>query len=173
MLSAYGIGCSAGGAFKDLEAAEKWISDGMHPSQFKHVIEHRNSPSGDFIGVIGLNHDGQLGYMLDPSAWGKGYATEALTAYLTTLFKSMPQLEKVEAAAYEDNFGSRQVLEKCGFVAADVKARWYQNSSEDDSDGSREDKIRELKRMLDGMGLQSRGVDAQKRMLLYRYTRQT
>ena len=123
MLSAYGIGCSVGGAFEDLEAAEKWISDGVHPSKFKHGIEHLDSPSGNFIGVIGLNHDGNLGYVLDPSAGSKGHATEALTAYLTTLFKSMPLLEKVEAVMYDDNFGTRRVLEKCGFVATYVEAR--------------------------------------------------
>jgi RimJ/RimL family protein N-acetyltransferase len=121
-----------------------------------------------------LNPDGHLGYMLDPSAWGKGYATEALTAYLTTLFKYIPELEQVEAAAYEDNLGSRRVLEKCGFIAC-REARWYQNNSEDDLDGSREEKIRDLKRMLQEIGLQSRGVDESKakgRILLYRYTKQ-
>jgi len=157
-----------------LKAAEKWVSDGMHPSQSKHVIESRGSPPGGFVGVIGLNHDGQLGYMLDPSAWGKGYATEALTAYLSILFNCMPELETVEAETYEDNVGSRRVLEKCGFIATTSEAQW--DRTEGEPDGSRDEKIRELKQMLRGMGIQSRGVDAQKakgRLLLYRYTKQT
>lgn len=174
MLSAYGIGHSVRGAFNDLKTAEKWVSDGMHPSQSKYVIERRGSPSGDFIGVIGLNQAGQLGYMLDPSAWGKGYATEALTAYLPTLFNLIPELEMVEAAAYEDNVGSRRVLEKCGFIATYSEARWDQTEGE--PDGSRQEKIRKLKHMVQGMGLQSSGVDARQTkgiILLYRYTKQT
>jgi RimJ/RimL family protein N-acetyltransferase len=105
MLFAYCIDHSGAGAFKDLKAAEKWVSDGMHPSQSKYVIESRDSPPGGLVGTIGLNHDGQLGYMLDPSAWGKGYATEALTAYFAILFNCTPELEQVEAEAYEDNVG--------------------------------------------------------------------
>jgi len=91
----YSIGSCERGVFKNLEAAEKWISDGMLPSQFKFVVEHRDSP-GSFIGVIGLNPLGHLGYMLDPSAWSKGYAIEVLIAYLPALFKHMPELEKVD-----------------------------------------------------------------------------
>lgn len=50
------------------------------------------------------------------------------------------------------------------------------DQTEGEPDGSREEKIRELKQMLQGMGLQSGGVDARKakgRILLYRYTKQT
>lgn len=174
MLSAHRICYSVTGAFKDLKAAEKWVSNGMHPSQFKYVIDRCDSPRGGFIGVIGLNHDGQLGYMLDPSAWGKGYATEALTTYLRILFNYMPGLENIEAAVYEANIGSRRVLEKCGFIATRSETRWDQIEGEPSK--VREKKIDELKQVLQGMGLQSKGVDAGKadrKILLYRYTKQT
>ena len=42
-----------------------------------------------------------------------------------------------------------------GFVATYVEIRWYQNPTEGDPNGSREEKIRNLKRMLHDMGPQS------------------
>lgn len=58
----------------------------------------------------------ELGYFFTPSAWGKGYATEAVGAYVRWMFATWPQLLRVQASTYAFNDRSGRVLEKCGFV---------------------------------------------------------
>jgi RimJ/RimL family protein N-acetyltransferase len=53
----------------------------------------------------------EVGYWVDRSLWGRGIATEALTALLEEL-EERPLFAHTAA----DNEGSRRVLEKCGFV---------------------------------------------------------
>jgi RimJ/RimL family protein N-acetyltransferase len=55
-----------------------------------------------------------LGYWLDPSQWGKGFATEAAHGLIDTIF-SYTEMEEIEASARVINPSSRRVLEKCGF----------------------------------------------------------
>jgi RimJ/RimL family protein N-acetyltransferase len=168
------------GAFKDLEAAEKRTLEAMEARQFKFIIESMEATANKCIGVMGLNSHGQLGYELDPPAWGRGYATEALNAYLPALFKNFPELEEVNAAAIENNMGSRRVLEKCGFVLDNQSAEDERRAVEnDESDAilneSREEKLRDLRTVLEGIGLQQ-SVNApptaeKRRFVVYRYDR--
>lgn len=80
------------------------------------------------IGSVGVRH-GQdinyrtwtLGYFLTPSAWGKGYATEAVSAYVRWMLETWPGLARVEADTYDFNDRSRRVLEKIGFVQEGMK----------------------------------------------------
>lgn len=58
----------------------------------------------------------ELGYFLAPEAWGKGYATEAVGAYVRWLFATWPGLLRVQASTYAFNDRSGRVLEKSGFV---------------------------------------------------------
>ena len=53
----------------------------------------------------------EVGYFIDSNEWNKGYATEALWAYLKQLFE-MGYYE-VEAAYFEGNDASKRVMEKC------------------------------------------------------------
>jgi RimJ/RimL family protein N-acetyltransferase len=53
----------------------------------------------------------ELGYILHPDAWGKGYATEAVVALL-----KLRGSTKVLGKVHVPNFGSKRVLEKAGFV---------------------------------------------------------
>jgi RimJ/RimL family protein N-acetyltransferase len=56
-----------------------------------------------------------VGYCLDDSAWGRGYATEAAGAVLGWAFDSLP-LNRVQAETDTRNVASARVLEKLGFV---------------------------------------------------------
>ncbi len=58
----------------------------------------------------------ELGYFLDPSCWGRGYASE-LAASALSLADNVLCLPEVLAFARSDNTGSRRVLEKAGFIA--------------------------------------------------------
>ncbi len=70
---------------------------------------------GAFIGTVGIG--GQplsCNYMLDPDHWSRGYATEAMRAFLSACFARFP-IEAVDAAHFVDNPTSGRVLEKLGF----------------------------------------------------------
>ena len=58
--------------------------------------------------------DIEIGYILKPSAWGKGYATEICQRLLRFAFEETP-LTDVVACIDDENHGSKKVLGKCGF----------------------------------------------------------
>ena len=55
-----------------------------------------------------------IGYCLDETAWGKGYATEAVHAMLQWAYGTL-ELNRVEAELDTRNIASARVLEKLGF----------------------------------------------------------
>lgn len=62
----------------------------------------------------GLASTVSLGYRLAKQAWGRGYATEASERLIRAAFEEL-YLDSIVATTYEDNAGSRRVLEKLGF----------------------------------------------------------
>jgi [ribosomal protein S5]-alanine N-acetyltransferase len=63
---------------------------------------------------------GEIGYLIgNYQVWGKGYATEAITALSEFAFSRLG-LTKLTAGAYSANHGSIRVLEKCGFQKYDI-----------------------------------------------------
>lgn len=78
----------------------------------------RKKETGEFIGNAGLHpilgtSEVELLYHFLPSAWGKGYATEAATALLDYGFRVV-RLEKIIAVCIPQNVGSWRVMEKAG-----------------------------------------------------------
>ena len=75
---------------------------------------------GELIGFVndcGIEEDTiEIGYVVDPAYWGKGYATEAVRAVLREL-KEMG-FRKVTAGFFEENPASRKVMKKCGMTPA-------------------------------------------------------
>lgn len=78
--------------------------------------------SGEFIGWCGLklerNVNGRetfydLGYRLREEFWGKGYATEAASAFIHFGFNEM-KLQEINAFVAAAHKASRNTLEKCG-----------------------------------------------------------
>lgn len=60
----------------------------------------------------------ELGYILAPSASGKGFATEAVSAFIDTIF-NLTRGRAIHANTRTINPASRRVLEKCGFTYVD------------------------------------------------------
>ncbi len=56
----------------------------------------------------------EVGYAFHPEVWGRGYATELVTACLALADDTLA-LPELGAFARRENAGSRRVLEKCGF----------------------------------------------------------
>jgi RimJ/RimL family protein N-acetyltransferase len=76
--------------------------------------------TGDFLGWFHFRpgpddplDQPELGYRLRKSAWGKGYATEGSRALIAKGFSELG-VQRVIASTYQDNAGSRRVMEKCG-----------------------------------------------------------
>ena len=73
------------------------------------------------IGTIGFyrnqpeHHRGEIGYMLDPNFWRKGYMNEAIIEVIKYGFEVM-QLHTIEACINPDNEASKAVLLKQGFI---------------------------------------------------------
>lgn len=71
-----------------------------------------------FAGWISLREtapgEASLGYRLARRAWGRGFATEAASFLVSLAFRDA-SLVRVTATTYEENMGSRRVLEKSGF----------------------------------------------------------
>jgi len=65
-----------------------------------------------------------LGYALHPSAWGRGYATEAVTALLDWGFEQL-DLNRVEADVDPRNTPSARLMERLGFIREGcLRERW-------------------------------------------------
>lgn len=78
--------------------------------------------TGELIGDCGIQlleggPDVELGFHLRPSAWGRGYATEAARACLDAAFAGLG-LEEVIAIVAPGNAASVRVLEKIGMRPA-------------------------------------------------------
>jgi len=70
------------------------------------------------IGIMGVHRpfpEAELGYIFHPSAWGRGYATEALSAFLKVFWELRPTVTTIEAGTDYENYASMKVLTKCGF----------------------------------------------------------
>jgi ribosomal-protein-alanine N-acetyltransferase len=71
--------------------------------------------AGLFKWVDGPIHEAEIGYDLEPGAWGRGYMHEALLAILEFAFGRM-MLEQVVALVFASNERSGRVLDRLGFV---------------------------------------------------------
>ncbi len=95
------------------------------------------APGGQLIGNAGIRTktpdalEADIGYELDPSHWGRGYATEAAQALLAFGFREL-KLHRVWAWCIAENTASAHVLEKIGMRQEGhlrenewMKGRWW------------------------------------------------
>lgn len=87
----------------------------------------RLKESGRLIGSIGIVNDNgklQVGYILSPTQWGRGFATEAVNALLT-LLRTLEGVYRIGTFVDVDNAASIRVLEKCGFKREAQLPKWF------------------------------------------------
>ncbi|MBV8802055.1 MAG: GNAT family N-acetyltransferase [Gammaproteobacteria bacterium] len=99
-----------------------------------------DTASGDFIGRagFGLTESGEteVGYVLHKQFWGKGYASEAITALLEYAKKHI-DVDYIIAYADIGNIGSTRVMEKCSMtyyktdIAKGIECKFYKISNRD------------------------------------------
>jgi ribosomal-protein-alanine N-acetyltransferase len=77
---------------------------------------------GQLLGSTGFGfqtpHEAMTGYVLAKDAWGKGFATEALTVIVDVA--AQIEVTRLFALCHPEHRASRRVLEKCGFVRDDM-----------------------------------------------------
>ena len=88
------------------------------PANLLLVIEH----DGEAVGTIGsftIDDEREVGFWVDPSRWGRGLATAALTLFLGV------ELERpLHARAAEHNLASAAVLQRAGFERIGSERSW-------------------------------------------------
>jgi [ribosomal protein S5]-alanine N-acetyltransferase len=87
------------------------------PAQVVWAVAERGSDA--LVGLCGLvlqpeQEEGELWYLLDPAAWGRGLAAEAAHALVEYAFRQLA-LHRVWASCLPENPASGRVLEKLGF----------------------------------------------------------
>jgi RimJ/RimL family protein N-acetyltransferase len=81
------------------------------------AVEERET--GRFIGRVGLSHhrlwpqDVEVGWALDPAAWGRGYATEGGAAALAHGFGELG-VDRVVSIVHPENAASIAVMSRLG-----------------------------------------------------------
>jgi ribosomal-protein-alanine N-acetyltransferase len=88
------------------------------------------APLGEhkIIGWAGLQYlpeldETEVGFLLDRSSWGRGYATEAALASLHFGFQNF-NLDHIVALVHPENLASIRVIEKCSMQYQDSLALW-------------------------------------------------
>ena len=105
-----------------LPQTEEWL---------RSMIEAPSGESDDFIveldgavvGKLGAWKLPEIGYLLDPAAWGRGYAYEALTAFIE--HRRVRGSTELTADTDPRNSASRRLLVKCGFQETGHAARTW------------------------------------------------
>ena len=106
-----------------VEEAEEYIQSLQERMENKECINWTITlkETGEMIGTIGFyrmklqHYRTEIGYMLLPKFYGKGYASEAVERLIDFGFNDL-KFHSIEAVIYPANIGSQRVVEKCGFV---------------------------------------------------------
>ena len=84
---------------------------------------------GETIGKAGCYRLPEIGYILHPDQWGKGYAAEALAAVISHLFATY-KLPAIKADIDPRNAPSIRLLERLGFTLSGRAKRTWQLGEE-------------------------------------------
>lgn len=110
--------------YTESDAAE-WLALPRGRCDVTLLILAHDAPHPWLAGAIGIHPDGashELGYWLTPSAWGRGYATEAGHAMIGIARHALG-LRHLTSGYFIDNPASGRVLAKLGFRPTGVAAR--------------------------------------------------
>lgn len=102
---------------KSLEESKR-VLEWMIGTNEVYAIYHQEDEK--VIGTIGLHkkdypmHQAEIGYVLHPLYWNRGYMTEAVTALITYVFEET-DITLLHCAHFNDNERSQRVINKSGF----------------------------------------------------------
>lgn len=99
-----------------LDQTQEWLASMIEDDpgvREDFIVEHE----GRAIGKAGCYRLPEIGYILHPDYWGRGLATEALTAVIAHIFAHHP-VEALTADIDPRNAASIKLLERLGFTFA-------------------------------------------------------
>lgn len=107
-----------------IEAAETFL---QHWTETRFLVFEHEGGRVALVGCVGIDEapgsPHELGYWLTPSAWGKGYATEAARGVLAAARAA--GIRRVTSGHFADNPASGGVLRKLGFrPTGQVEPMW-------------------------------------------------
>jgi [ribosomal protein S5]-alanine N-acetyltransferase len=112
-------------SISDTHAFLKYAADGWKAgTDYSYSIR---THSGRFIGGFGvINENGKLqfGYILSPTHWGNGYATEACQAMMAVL-RTQKGVFSIQTFTDVDNLASAKVLLKSGLIEEGRLSNWF------------------------------------------------
>ena len=88
------------------------------------IITKKNENIG-YVQLVKIQQGWEVGYHIAKKYTSKGYATEAVKAFLPYIAEKM-NLEKIWGICLKDNVASAKVMEKCGFENIFVGVGIYQ-----------------------------------------------
>jgi len=93
-------------------------------TDYSYSIRLPNNLLVGSIGIVNENGKAQVGYIISPVHWGRGYATEACRAILRVL-SAIEGIYRIGSFVDAENLASIRVLEKCGMYAEARLADWF------------------------------------------------
>ena len=108
---------------RDLEQTREWLQamiDIPAPEGEDFIIEHDNQ----VIGKAGFYRFPEIGFILHPEHWGRGFASEAIRPVLDRAF-DVHRLAAVEADVDPRNTASLNLLARFGFEETGRKKRTW------------------------------------------------
>jgi [ribosomal protein S5]-alanine N-acetyltransferase len=112
----------------DLDRTRAWLDDmiaGGPPLGEDFVIEHE----GRLIGKAGCWRLPEIGYILHPAYWGRGFAAEACRAAIAHIFATY-DLDAITADVDPRNEASLRLLARLGFVETGRATATYEIEGE-------------------------------------------
>lgn len=110
----------------DIAQTREWLADMIATREgTDFVVEF----DGRVIGKAGCYRLPEIGYILHPDVWGRGFATEALSAVATHIFANHP-VDALRADVDPRNAASIRLLERVGFKPSGSAKRTWQIGEE-------------------------------------------
>lgn len=112
----------------DLEETRAWLRSMIEASPDRSVdfiVEHE----GRTIGKAGCHRLPEIGFILDPSFWGRGLGREAVAAVIAHVFATRA-VERIEADVDPRNEASLRLLRGLGFEERGRASRTYRVGEE-------------------------------------------
>jgi len=101
----------------------------------EYAYSIRSLESGRLVGSFGVVNDNgklQFGYILNPSQWGNGYATEVCKAMMK-LLRLQYGVYRIQSFVDVENTMSANVLVKCGLVEEARLPNWFRFVNQGDT----------------------------------------
>lgn len=101
----------------NLSRARQWIKERDKEGVTLLAVDTASEQAIGMIILFESDASGnlRLGYLLNESAWGKGFASELVGGFVS--WCRHHDIHSVTGGVERSNVASRRVLEKCGFVA--------------------------------------------------------